>query len=107
MMKKAFILFLSAFLSLAVCADTEDFDLTESSALSRVTSTAYVNRLAEKYPNIHLHTERVEKDRIDIYLGFNEGTHTTRHSSLMVDKYGKVYRNTDETLATEKWEEIK
>ena len=79
------------------------FVLNDDSAYSKVWNTKYVRNLASKYSNIHLRIEDRDSAYREFYLGFDEGTHTTRYDTLKVDENGIVYRNEDRTQADEVW----
>ncbi len=79
------------------------FTLSDTSALEAASSTKFVMDLVARYPNTILMIEGKTATERSIYLGFDEGTHTTRHSALRVDRGGVVYRNLDETLAEDRW----
>ena len=65
--------------------------------------TQYVIQLDKSYENVIVYVESEASDERQLYVGFDEGTHTTRHSLFRVDSNGKVYRNGDLELAEDKW----
>ena len=96
---------------LVACVSTQkknEFVLSDDSALRSVAATKLVIALKKKYPNTIFFIEdgSSENDRM-IYLGFDEGTHTTRHSFLRVDDHGVVYENKDLTFDEIKWVVLK
>ena len=84
-------------------ASDNSFVLDDDSAYSKAWNTQYVRDLASKYPNVYIRVEGRDSMYRQLYLGFDEGTHTTRYDTLKVDKNGVVYRNEDRTQADEIW----
>ena len=58
--------------------------LTPKIALARVRQTDLAQALSREYPNAMMFVEASDAEGIHVYLGFDEGTHTTRHSALLV-----------------------
>lgn len=92
----------------ASCLKKNAFVLSDDTALKVAIDTKYVINLTKKYPNTKIFIEE-GNSKIDryVYIGFDEGTHTTRYASLRVDAQGVVYKNSDPTLLTEKWVVLK
>ena len=91
----------------ASVASEGSFVLSDNTALMQVQRTQYVQDLILKYPNVLMRVEESDAKFRILYLGFDEGTHTTRYQTLKVDKNGVVYRNEDITQVNEVWVPLK
>ena len=63
-----------------------------NTALKRVWRTELARSLRRKHRNTIIYVEGASADGVHVYLGFDEGTHTTRHSSLRVRPDGTLWR---------------
>jgi len=91
-------------LNIQTCLASENlFVLSDDSAVMQAQRTQYVQDLILKYPNVLIWVEKSDKISKQLYLGFDEGTHTTRYQTLKVDESGAVYRNKDRTQVNEVW----
>lgn len=81
------------------------FTLTEDSAMIRVMSTKRVANLSRAIPNrrITCMVEHTTPDAVYLYLGDDEGDHTTRVGFYRVTRDGRVWMNRDETGLYERW----
>jgi len=66
--------------------------LTPDIALARVWQSDLFQALGRKYENAIIFVEASDAEGIHVYLGFDEGTHTTRHSSLLVRRNLTVWK---------------
>jgi len=66
------------------------FEFTEKNAVKQVKNTGYFQRLKQTYKNLILFIEEKSENYIYLYLGFDEGGHTTRHAFVRVDLLGAV-----------------
>lgn len=84
------------------------FRLTEDSALDRVMATRQVQSLREEIPSRRLmaRVDDVRPEAIYVYVGDDEGDHTTRVGFYRVTPDGRVWRNRDETGLEERWEVV-
>jgi len=80
---------------------------SSDAALGRVWKTEFARRLRRKYPNTVIYVEGREADGVHVYLGFDEGTHTTRHSSLCVRSDGTVWREFTRPDLKLEWRPVK
>ena len=67
-----------------------NFILNEENAVEQVLKTNYYKDLSKEYSNIRMFVQDKNNQYIYIYLGFNEGTHTTRKSFVRVSLDGTV-----------------
>ena len=70
--------------------NTHNFILNEENAVEQVSKTNYYKDLSKEYPNVILFALDKNSQYINIYLGFNEGTHTTRKAFVRVSSAGTV-----------------
>jgi len=63
-----------------------------NTALKCVWRTELARSLRRKHRNTIIYVEGASADGVHVYLGFDEGTHTTRHSSLRVRPDGTLWR---------------
>ena len=86
-------------------ARSPHFELSENAATQRLMASKYVARLQRAIPNRHLvcRVEGRQPDEVDLYLGDDEGDHTTRVASCRVTGDGRVWVNKDETGAEDRW----
>ena len=66
------------------------FILNEENAIDQVAETDYYKELTKKYPNVIIFVQDKDSHYFDIYLGFDEGTHTTRKAFVRVSPKGTV-----------------
>ena len=94
-------------LSLSACA-SQSFQLNKNSARDRLMSTAHANALARAIPSRHLicFVDSAESGAIYLYLGDDEGDHTTRIGFYRVTADGNVWLNADPTGLTVQWKVI-
>jgi len=76
-------------------------------ALERVWETEFARGLRRKYPNTIIYVEGDDADGVHVYLGFDEGPHTTRHSSLCVRGDGTVWREVTRPDLELEWRPVK
>ncbi len=86
-------------------ATKPSFKLTEDTAMQRLMGSAYVAALVRAIPSRHLMcmVEITRPDSIDLYLGDDEGDHTTRVNFCRVSQDGRVWVNQDETGLDDRW----
>ena len=80
-------------------------ELSEDAAMQRLMASKYVARLQRTIPNRHL-TCRVEGHQsgaVELYLGDDEGDHTTRVDFCRVTDDGRVWVNQDRTGGDDRW----
>jgi hypothetical protein len=82
-------------------------ETSSNPALERVWETELARGLRRKHPNTIIYVEGHEADGVHVYLGFNEGTHTTRHSSLCVRSDGTVWREFTRPDLELEWRPVK
>ena len=70
--------------------NTHNFILNEENAVEQVSKTNYVKDLSKEYPNVIMFVQDKDSQYINIYLGFNEDTHTTRKAFVRVSSDGTV-----------------
>jgi hypothetical protein len=70
--------------------NTHYFILNDENAVEQVTKTNYYIDLSKEYPNVILFVDDKRSHYIYIYLGFNEGTHTTRKAFVRVSSDARV-----------------
>jgi hypothetical protein len=100
------LLFITA-VTLSACS-TPTFQLTETSAMDRLLSTDHVAHLQQNIPTRHLTcmVDRTEPDAIALYLGDDEGDHTTRIGFYPITSDGRVWVNADPTGLEDRWTEV-
>jgi len=78
---------------------------TEDTAAQRLMGSAYVGSLLRATPSRHLMcmVEITRPDSMDLYLGDDEGDHTTRVRFCRVTRDGRVWVNRDETGLDDRW----
>ncbi len=88
-----------------VSASAPSFKLSENAAMQRLMASKYVARLQRAIPSRHLvcRVEGRQPDEVDLYLGDDEGDHTTRVAFCRVTRDGRVWVNKDETGAEDRW----
>jgi hypothetical protein len=101
-----------AFTLLVSCTSTSQqssppvpFKLSEESAVDRLMATQLVARLEKAIPHRHLicMVEGRTSDEIDLYLGDDEGDHTTRIGAYRVTGDGRVWAATLNTPGEYIW----
>ena len=90
-MKKTLILTILTLATMSCRSDRHEHVLTYDFAFNRVAQTQLVQGLSRQYTNLMMMEDGIDADGVQVYLGFNEGTHTTRHSTLLVKKDGSVW----------------
>jgi|SRR4051794_7832157 hypothetical protein len=93
---------------IAGCAHP-DFALTEETAMDRLMRSEHARQLLREVPGRRLMcmVDEVRPGEIDLYLGDDEGTHTTRVDFCRVTADGRLWVNRDRTGLDERWEEIR
>jgi hypothetical protein len=92
---------LSVVLGLTACSHSK------VDALARVQQTDLVRGLSDQYTNPIMFVERRDEAGVHVYLGFDEGTHTTRRSTLLVQNNGTVWEQVTKPDYQLDWEPVK
>ena len=81
------------------------FRLTEDSAIERLMATKRVASLERAIPNRRMvcMVDDTRPDAVYLYLGYDEGDHTTRVGFYRVTSDGRVWVNQDETGLDDRW----
>jgi hypothetical protein len=72
-----------------------------------VWQTEHVQALSRQYTNVIMFVEGDDEAGVHVYLGFDEGTHTTRHAALLVKADGSVWQQVTRPDYELDWEPVK